>query len=225
MNELNLAFSYVSLEKAGELLGVSADDLIHAGAHDQIQICASIYGRATGLSGERIDAPEPLPEGAALAEAQAFENWWNRCSRPMPTGIYEIDLETLRSFEMPETKKTELHEGYKRDDSGWWHVEFDPPVKIKRGDLVILTGEIARVTENGNNDTKPVEKPLATRERNTLLTIIAALCKEAKLDYTKHAKTAGLIESTAAKMGLSIGDTTIESHLKKITNAVATRMK
>ena len=57
------------------------------------------------------------------------------------------------------------------------------------------------------------------------MTIIAVLCKEAKLDYAKAAKTAGLIQSTAAGMGLSIGETTIEGHLKKIPNALATRMK
>ena len=62
-----------------------------------------------------------------------------------------------------------------------------------------------------------IDKPLGNRERETLLTIIAALCKEAKLDYTKHAKTAGLIQGTAASMGLSIGETTIEGHLKKIS--------
>jgi hypothetical protein len=68
-------------------------------------------------------------------------------------------------------------------------------------------------------------RPLLTTERNTLITIIAVLCKEAKLDYAKAAKTAGLIQSTAAGMGLSIGETTIEGHLKKIPNALATRMK
>ena len=62
-----------------------------------------------------------------------------------------------------------------------------------------------------------IDKPLGNRERETLLTIIAALCKEANLDHTKHAKTAGLIQGTAASMGLSIGETTIEGHLKKIS--------
>ena len=74
-------------------------------------------------------------------------------------------------------------------------------------------------------DIFPEKKTLSNRERDTLLTIIAVLCNEAKLDYTKHAKTAGLIQSTAAKMGVSIGETTIEGHLKKIPDAVATRMK
>ena len=76
-----------------------------------------------------------------------------------------------------------------------------------------------------SSTTNIAEKPLATTERNTLLTIIASLCKEAKLDHTKHAKTAGLIQSTAASMGLSIGETTIEGHLKRIPNALAGRMR
>lgn len=71
----------------------------------------------------------------------------------------------------------------------------------------------------------PSDRPLLTRERNTLLTIIAILCKDAGYDATKHAKTAVLIESAAAKMGISIGETTIEVHLKKIPDALATRMK
>ena len=70
-----------------------------------------------------------------------------------------------------------------------------------------------------------VNLPISTRERNTLLTIIAVLCKEAKIDYTKPAKAAGMIQSTAATMAVSIGETTIENHLKKIPNALATRMK
>jgi hypothetical protein len=69
------------------------------------------------------------------------------------------------------------------------------------------------------------ELPLATRERNTLLTTIAVLCKEASIDYSKPAKAAGMIQSTAAQMGVNIGESTIEGHLKKIPDALATRMK
>lgn len=91
--------------------------------------------------------------------------------------------------------------------------------------FVVRTAAIRSLEQSVNGESASTEKPLATRERNTLLTIIAALCKEAKIDYTKPAKAAGLIEDTAAKMGLSIGETTIEGHLKKITSTVATRMK
>ncbi len=82
-----------------------------------------------------------------------------------------------------------------------------------------LEGEIATLTRQVNDG-----EPLSTKERNTLLTIIALLCKEAKLDYTMPAKTAHLLLSTATEMGVSIGETTIEGHLKKVTNALGTRM-
>ena len=97
----------------------------------------------------------------------------------------------------------------------WSDMVFDLPS--------VLRFEAERT--HGANPATSTEKPIGTTERNTLLTIIAALCKEAKLDHTKHAKTAGLIQSTAASMGLSIGETTIEGHLKKIPDALATRMK
>jgi hypothetical protein len=53
---------------------------------------------------------------------------------------------------------------------------------------------------NSHQSDVDVDKPVGTRERDTLLAIIAVLCKEAKLDHTKHAKTAGLIQSMAARM-------------------------
>jgi len=74
-------------------------------------------------------------------------------------------------------------------------------------------------------DLVPQEVALKTKERNTLLCMIAALCKEAKIPFENHAKAAGLIQSAAQHMGVSIGETTIEEHLKKIPNALATRMK
>jgi hypothetical protein len=103
----------------------------------------------------------------------------------------------------------------------------DAPTDLQgRGILTIERSSFdAWVTTNFENESPLPEKPLGTTERNTLLTIIAALCKEAKIDYTKPAKAAGLIQSTAALMQVSIGETTIEGHLKKIPDALATRMK
>ena len=67
--------------------------------------------------------------------------------------------------------------------------------------------------------------PLDPRERKSLLIIIAALCKDAGYDYTTASKTAGRIQSTAAGMSVTIGETTIEEHLKKIPYALETTMK
>jgi hypothetical protein len=74
-------------------------------------------------------------------------------------------------------------------------------------------------------DGNALNNTLSTRERNTLLVIIGVLCKELRLDYTRWAKTAGLIESSAALLGVSIGESTIEKHLKKVAEAMAARMK
>lgn len=83
------------------------------------------------------------------------------------------------------------------------------------------------LTDDSQDATKKndLDKPLGSRERDTLLAIIAALCEDAGFDYKKHAKTAGIIQSTADGMGVSIGETTIEGHLKKIPDALRTRMK
>lgn len=83
------------------------------------------------------------------------------------------------------------------------------------------TGPIPAFMQAGDPP-KPNET-LGTRERNTLLTIIAALCKEAKIDHTKPAKAARLIQGAAAEMGASVGESTIEGHLKKIPEALESR--
>ncbi|BDT66472.1 hypothetical protein os1_06350 [Comamonadaceae bacterium OS-1] len=69
------------------------------------------------------------------------------------------------------------------------------------------------------------EKPLASKERNILLAIIGVLCVGAKLDLSTHAKTAGVIKGMAASQGVSIGETTIENHLKAAKAAHASLMK
>lgn len=70
-----------------------------------------------------------------------------------------------------------------------------------------------------------VERPIATRERNTLLSLVAVLCKIGNLDVSTPAKTAGVIRSAAIEMGMDIGETTIEGKLKAIPAVVGSRLK
>lgn len=72
---------------------------------------------------------------------------------------------------------------------------------------------------------KTDELPLNTRERNVLLSIIAVLCNRSKYDYTRAAKIAGIIKDDAEEMGIYIGESTIEGHLKKIPDALSSRMR
>ena len=69
------------------------------------------------------------------------------------------------------------------------------------------------------------EKLLSNRERNTLLIIIAALAKEAKVDILKPSKAGELIANMTDLLGVSISATSIESKLKEIPNAIECRAK
>ena len=61
-----------------------------------------------------------------------------------------------------------------------------------------------------------MDKPLGTRERNTLLLIIAALAKGNGIDLTKSSAAAVPIQSLVEQLGETIGLTTIEGHIKRI---------
>ncbi|MDP2433455.1 MAG: hypothetical protein Q8O33_15730 [Pseudomonadota bacterium] len=68
------------------------------------------------------------------------------------------------------------------------------------------------------------EKLLTPTERNTLLTIIAALCKYEGIDPQGRGAAQRLMEMTD-DLGAHVDDGTIRNHLAKIPDALETRMK
>jgi hypothetical protein len=103
---------------------------------------------------------------------------------------------------------------------------YYPAARLPAGSvLVVRPDSLMELIQSVNGAPTSLEKPLVRRERNTLLTIIAVLCTQADISYDKSSKAAGSILSKAAEMGISIGETTIEEHLKKIPDALGTRMK
>ena len=75
------------------------------------------------------------------------------------------------------------------------------------------------------NNTKPVEDKLDTRERTSLLQIIAVLAKEAGLDLTKHSKAAETLQAMGAMHGLELPKSkdTIANKLKAARDLQETR--
>ena len=61
---------------------------------------------------------------------------------------------------------------------------------------------------------------LDTRERTTLLVMIAALARQAKLDITEPTKAAGVIEADALALGVKLDARTITSHLGRVAEAL-----
>ncbi len=69
-----------------------------------------------------------------------------------------------------------------------------------------------------------VDRPLHIRQRRTLLTIIAALCNAASIDYTERGASQR-IKSKTELVGVPIDEGTIIKFLKEIPDALETRMK
>ena len=95
-----------------------------------------------------------------------------------------------------------------------------------RGNLTIHRESFdAWVTENFEDISPLPEKPLGTTERNTLLVIIAALCKESNIDWAKGKGGAEAISRLTQEMGAPISDDTIRAKLKEIDSAIESRQK
>lgn len=69
-----------------------------------------------------------------------------------------------------------------------------------------------------------VDKPVETRERGTLLTIIAALCKHTKIKHEQRGAAQRIREMTEV-IGARIDDGTIAKVLAQIPDALESRMK
>ena len=160
------------------------------------------------------DAPEPenlIPVRATLESLELFENVESFLNA-REAGAFIGWLKYGSSFHNQKFSRKELAR-WQKDNNINSVYRFD------------LKSSIVATPTNKTDIVPQAEKPLSTRERNTLLTIIAVLCKEAEIDYTKAAKAAALIQGTAATLGVNIGETTIEEHLKKIPDALERRMK
>lgn len=89
--------------------------------------------------------------------------------------------------------------------------------------LVVRTSALQLLVAPVNKQT--FEKPVSTRERKTLLTIIAALAKAAKIPVDPPGKAALSIEGLTAEIGARVSKRAIEEHLKKIPDALESRME
>lgn len=71
----------------------------------------------------------------------------------------------------------------------------------------------------------PADKALDARERATLLVIIEALAREAKIDTSRHEAAGVTIAALVDQMGARVDDSTIARHLKRIPAALEAKAK
>jgi hypothetical protein len=108
-----------------------------------------------------------------------------------------------------------------RSDRRFYYPAFGLPPD---GVLVVRTQALFEFEQAINGVPTNIEKPLLATERNTLLVMIAALCKKSNIahqDRTSATEVARLIDD----IGSSVSDETIRKVLKQIPDALARRGK
>jgi hypothetical protein len=80
-------------------------------------------------------------------------------------------------------------------------------------------------TELPQEEVNDAEKPLDARERDTLLLMIKALAKEAKVDISQPFKAAETIAHLIEELGYNRALGTIANHLKTLNKELPTRTK
>ena len=104
--------------------------------------------------------------------------------------------------------------------------EFKSAEEFPQGSsFVVRIAAIHEFLERALEPEKSVEKPLGGRERETLLTIIGVLAKEAKIDITEPYKAGGVIAKIAEFEGINLAARTTGDHLKLIPDILENRTK
>lgn len=111
--------------------------------------------------------------------------------------------------------------------------KFDPSVKLMKSndnksikqDLDKLQKENSELKKNIKNlEITSQEKPLGSKERNSLLILIGALCKEVGINPNDRGIATSL-ELMTQNIGAPLTDDTIRNILKQIENAISSRSK
>ncbi|RPA64511.1 hypothetical protein EGC86_04405 [Shewanella frigidimarina] len=89
--------------------------------------------------------------------------------------------------------------------------------------LVIRTSEISRFIQS-LKETSQDDKAISTNEKNSLLVLIAALCKEANVDWSQRGISTSLVAMTDL-IGASLTDDTVRKILKQVPPAIESRSK
>lgn len=106
-----------------------------------------------------------------------------------------------------------------------WRDDFLPAQFLPDDSVLVVRADALREFEQSLiNEPKPKTKSAQTKERRTLLTIIAALCKPAKVDYMKS-DAIQKIQRMLEDIGVSLDDKTIRDALNEIPDALEARMK
>ena len=123
--------------------------------------------------------------------------------------------------ELERIEKQRRDSKYEMLDETQGFAEIQASLKARTDEIYRLKGQLA-ILQSGQP--AKVDRPLHTRQRRTLLAIIAALCTHDGIDYNARG-AAQRIKSATELAGTPIDDGTIDKVLKENPDALAPRMK
>lgn len=91
-------------------------------------------------------------------------------------------------------------------------------------ELVIENQKLKERLSSLDHHTARTERPLTTRARRTLLTLIGALCKGNKIEWQERG-AATKIKALTEMIGVMVDEETIRNILREIPDAIESRMK
>jgi hypothetical protein len=138
---------------------------------------------------------------------------------PIVSRTSSIYFRIVESFERNE------HFDQSRLKKPWRHPDnFYPAGTLPSDSVFVVRASALKELEAALVEPEPAtERPVGQRERTTLLVIIAALAKLAKVDIAKPSSAATSIESQTTLMGARVAARTIENHLKRIPEALESK--
>ncbi len=116
----------------------------------------------------------------------------------------------------------------RRKENQGWEKEFNnfvPAWKIPRDSvLVVRTSALRKFEQSISAEDQMRDKPLTTRERNGLLTVIAALCDYSDIKPSEHGAAARISRLTD-DIGAPLGAAAIKKYLDDIPQALESKRK
>ena len=206
----NFQSRYVRLNKAADMLGTDVDTLLLAGVEHRIYIYALV-----SAWGER-------GKDDLLSDTYYLYALVTRFAKLITDGEMKIDR-LLRRTEGSTLEDSDF-ESHKPDEAK------QSEVIARRDHLFMLRSDIEEILKSTTTQDEkkelmvPQHKGALTRRTDTLLTVIAALCKEANID-PKEKGSAARIARMTDKLSAPVSEAAIKPLLDSLPDAVAKRKK
>ncbi len=144
----------------------------------------------------------------------------------------KLESEFRSDWDISGEEKDKLRAKYKEDRDKYLEEKRNKPKEDdynpagglhEESTLVIRTSEVTRFIQS-LQDTPVQEKPLSSKERNSLLVLIGALCNEVGIEPDERGVATALVHMTES-LGAPLTDDTVRKILKQVKDAVELRSK